>query len=126
MSVEVDSSTQSKCTGCVKWFNNKSGYGFITLMDNGDNKGKDIFCHHSSIQAKGDLYKYLVQGEYVEFEIRSIESDNHENQAVNITGIYSGDLMCETRNNNKDIQKVKDGFTQIKKRRPRKEMDTSE
>ena len=91
--------------GIVKWFNNKSGYGFITVLSDGDFNGKDIFAHHSSINVKSDLYKYLVQGEYVEFNIEKINSqdkEKYENQATHITGIKRGDLMCETRNNNKD------------------------
>ncbi len=98
-------------TGCVKWFNNKSGYGFITLMDKSDDyKGRDIFSHHSSIKASGDLYKYLVQGEYVEFDVQTMDSKEHEHQAVNITGVLGGDLMCETRFKNKDLSRVRDGF----------------
>ena len=66
----------------------------------GDLAGKDIFAHHTSIVVKKDIYKYLVQGEYVEFVVDKLESENnkHENQAKNITGILSNDLMCETRN----------------------------
>ena len=64
MSVEVVSST-NKNMGRVKWFNNKSGYGFISCL-NEDNKGKDIFVHHTAINSRQNLYKYLVQGEYVE------------------------------------------------------------
>jgi len=112
-------STQSTCekfTGCVKWFNNKSGYGFITVLTPGDLYKKDIFVHHSSISVSGDLYKYLVQGEYVEFNIEKMKVDTHENQATNIKGIFSGALMCETRFNNKDMSKNRDGFTQIKKK----------
>tara|TARA_B100001175_G_C19402386_1_gene586944 strand:+ start:147 stop:620 length:474 start_codon:yes stop_codon:yes gene_type:complete len=117
-SAEQQTSKEDSCcasekhTGCVKWFNNKSGYGFITLMDNdAEFKGRDIFSHHSSIKAGGDLYKYLVQGEYVEFDVQKMDSKNeHEHQAVNITGIMNGDLMCETRFKNKDLSRVRDGF----------------
>lgn len=113
MSVEsTEQQTKNKHTGCVKWFNNKSGYGFITLMDDdAELKGRDIFSHHSSIKASGDLYKYLVQGEYVEFDVQKMDSKNeHEHQAVNITGIMNGDLMCETRFKNKDLSRLRDGF----------------
>jgi len=117
MSVEsAEQQSTKKYTGCVKWFNNKSGYGFITLLPQSDNdtefSGRDIFSHHSSIKASGDLYKYLVQGEYVEFDVQKMDTKNndHEHQAVNITGIMKGDLMCETRFKNKDLSRVRDGF----------------
>ena len=32
--------------GRVKWFNNKAGYGFITVTD-GSRSGTDVFVHHS-------------------------------------------------------------------------------
>lgn len=112
----MSSSTDAKLMGCVKWFNNKSGYGFITILSDGDLKDKDIFAHHSSIIVKGDLYKYLVQGEYVEFCVEKMENKNHESQAVKITGIMGNDLMCETRNKNKDTSKSRDGFTQVRRK----------
>ena len=105
----------SKLTGMVKWFNNKSGYGFITVLSEGEHVKKDIFVHHSSICSKEDLYKYLVQGEYVEFSVESMKSETHEHQAIGIMGVMSGPLMCETRHKNKDLSKSRDGFTQIKK-----------
>ena len=47
--------------GHVKWFNNKAGYGFITMKkDNG--KDLDIFTHYSTIKMKDNQYRYLVQG----------------------------------------------------------------
>ena len=111
---------QKKLVGIVKWFNNKSGYGFITVLTDGELMGKDIFSHHSSIKVKSDLYKYLVQGEYVEFSVAKLEkkqneSSGHEFQAVSISGIMNGDLMCETRYKNKDTTKIgNNGFTKVK------------
>ena len=91
--------------GKVKWFNNKSGYGFVTFIDSSDLKGKDIFAHHSSLNVKDEIYKYLVQGEYVEFNVQKMDSGNHEYQAMNIKGILQNDLMCETRHKNRDLSK---------------------
>ncbi|WP_345415966.1 cold-shock protein [Halioxenophilus aromaticivorans] len=50
-------------TGTVKWFNADKGFGFITPEDG----GKDLFVHHSEIQASG--YKSLDDGQKVEFEV---------------------------------------------------------
>jgi CspA family cold shock protein len=52
-------------TGTVKWFNDAKGYGFIT-PDEGE---KDLFVHHSNIDAVG--FKSLAEGAKVEFEARS-------------------------------------------------------
>lgn len=52
--------------GKVKWFDNKSGFGFII-----QETGKDIFVHHTQINGKG--FKTLNEGEEVSFEI--IESE---------------------------------------------------
>jgi len=89
-------STSERFVGQVKWFNNKAGYGFITARD-GVNAGKDIFAHYSTVNVTNSQYKYLVQGEYVEFAIETSTKDNHEIQAVAISGIKGGALMCETR-----------------------------
>ena len=83
-------------TGRVKWFNNKAGYGFITVTD-GPKSGSDIFVHHSSVKVDSEQYKYLVQGEYIEFALSTVASDKHECQATDVSGIKGGKLMCETR-----------------------------
>lgn len=49
-------------TGKVKFFDNKLGYGFITMPD-----GKDAFVHHTSILGKG--YKTLLEGDNVSFDV---------------------------------------------------------
>lgn len=97
MSVQETVGTQSdRLTGQVKWFNNKAGYGFITVCS-GEHKDKDIFTHYSGIRVTNSQYKYLIQGEYVEFGLTKSENDKHEFQSVDITGISGGPLMCETR-----------------------------
>lgn len=83
-------------TGRVKWFNNKAGYGFITVTD-GSRSGTDVFVHHSAINVENQQYKYLIQGEYVDFDLIRTESEKHEWQASKVAGIKGGKLMCETR-----------------------------
>ena len=92
--------TKTMCTnqeninrGRVKWFNNKIGYGFITSSD-----GNDVFVHHSAIKVLEEQYRYLVEGEYVEFTTCIVEKSKHKYQAGHVQGISNGKLMCETRN----------------------------
>ena len=85
----------SRVTGRVKWFNNKAGYGFVTVAD-GPHAG-DVFVHHSAINVSEEQYRYLVQGEYVEFECVPVENGPHQWQASHVTGPNSGPMMCETR-----------------------------
>ena len=49
-------------TGTVKWFSDEKGFGFITP----DEGSKDLFVHHSSIDADG--YRSLPEGARVEYE----------------------------------------------------------
>jgi CspA family cold shock protein len=92
--------------GRVKWFNNKAGYGFITITD-GQRSGEDIFVHHSGINVDSEQFKYLVQGEYVEFHISATaEGAKHPTQATSVTGVKGGKLMCQTRNDNRKEKKV--------------------
>ncbi len=92
----TDKTTLSKTSGRVKWFNNKSGYGFITISD-GEHEGQDIFVHHSSITVEKEQYRYLVQGEYVEIILKEMLDSDHKWQATDVSGISGGKLMCETR-----------------------------
>jgi cold shock CspA family protein len=97
---DVTTSPETTCAsrliGRVKWFNNKAGYGFVTITD-GEKSGTDVFVHHSSINVLNQQYKYLVQGEYIELNIVNVENSTHECQSSNVSGIKGGKLMCETR-----------------------------
>ena len=48
--------------GTVKWFNETKGFGFIRVEG-----GKDVFVHHTDIQADG--FRTLTEGQRVEFEV---------------------------------------------------------
>ena len=108
----------NRIVGQVKWFNNKAGYGFITVSD-GENAGKDIFAHYSTIIAADSQYRYLVQGEYVEFDLSRSSNNTHEFQSGRISGIKGGKLMCETRQVNHRVVK-REGDSAVK---PRSEGD---
>jgi len=96
VTTSADTSSSERYTGRVKWFNTKAGYGFITITD-GSKSGSDVFVHHSSINVENEQYRYLVQGEYVEFTLSSVMKGDHEYQAGDVSGIKGGKLMCETR-----------------------------
>lgn len=93
--IEYESQNDILLTGIVKWFNDKSGFGFITVCDEGPYKNKDIFAHYSAIHVSNSQYKYLVQGEYVNFKLTDLHGGSHQYQASNISGIKNGPIMCE-------------------------------
>ncbi len=62
-------------TGTVKWFNDDKGFGFITP----DEGGKDLFVHHTGINANG--FKTLAEGAKVSFDA---ESGDKGPKAVNV------------------------------------------
>ena len=88
--------TDPSTNGRVKWFNNRAGYGFITISSE-EHQGEDVFVHHSAINVAHEQYRYLVQGEYVEFKLCNIKDNQHKWQAGSVKGINNGKLMCETR-----------------------------
>ena len=100
-SSETTTDVTSTFEGRVKWFNNKAGYGFIT-----DNSANDIFVHHTSLLVTSEQYKYLVQGEYVEFKVIKTTNSKYEYQADQVRGIKGGKLMCETRNEFKSERSI--------------------
>ena len=119
VSTPAVSSSSERFTGRVKWFNNKAGYGFITVTD-GPKSGSDVFVHHSSIKVDSEQYKYLVQGEYIEFCLSDTGGvGDHEYQAGDVCGIKGGKLMCETR---RDSRTARSQY----RSRPQQSEETSE
>jgi len=53
-----------RMTGTVKWYDEKKGFGFITL----DRDGKDIFLHHTALQPNED--NNIASGDFLTFEIK--------------------------------------------------------
>lgn len=62
-------------TGTVKWFSDDKGFGFITP----DESGKDLFVHHSGIQADG--FRTLAEGAKVSYDAQEGQKGP---QAVNV------------------------------------------
>ena len=95
---DVETNMSEKIIGQVKWFNVKAGYGFITVVSpTNEHKGKDIFVHYSALSVENSLYRYLVQGEYVEFQLVKSDSDKYELHAAAVSGLFGGTIMCENR-----------------------------
>ena len=77
--------------GNCKWFNSKLGYGFIRVCS-GELRGVDIFVHHSGLKPLNSSFKTMFKGEYVHF---NISEGRNGKQAIDVTGIYGGPLMCD-------------------------------
>jgi cold shock CspA family protein len=77
--------------GQCKWFSDKLGYGFVTIVNNGY-RGKDVFVHHTAIHPLNSKYRTLRKGEYVALDVKESEVGL---QGLNITGIQGGPMMCD-------------------------------
>jgi len=97
--------------GCVKWF--KDGYGFISKCGE---EGREVFVHHTALKVVEEQYRYLVAGEYVEYEISVTTGEKHKEQAGRVSGIKGGKLMCETRRMQEQSQSQRPGRVNVETR----------
>jgi cold shock CspA family protein len=110
--------------GQVKWFNNRLGYGFITIISECERRNEDIFVHQQHITPQTSDYRSLQQGEYVSFLLGKAdtegESSKHCTQAVSVTGVFGGTLMCDQipRRNNAPSTTTESTKTQPQTTRP--------
>jgi cold shock CspA family protein len=100
MSCENNTSTSASTEvmqAKVKWFNSQAGYGFIEMITD-DGNTEDLFVHHSALKVSSDMFRYLVEGEYVEYSTKIIKRSGEDKlTAYAVTGIGKGPLQCETR-----------------------------
>jgi len=63
-----------------------------------------MFVHHSALVVPENQFKYLVEGEYVEFSPASRDGDDDGSRmtASDVTGPHRGPLMCQTRSERRD------------------------
>ena len=95
-----------RLTGRVKWFNNKTGFGFISVVGGNDQykDASEVFVHHSAVTVSQEQYRYLVEGEYVEFSVVTTDTGDHKFQAGDVRGVKGGKLFCETRHEHRATQ----------------------
>ena len=95
--VPETSDVQQTHTGRCKWFNNRLGYGFVTVDNRteGSDVPEDIFIHQTNVHPNSSTYRTLRQGEYVSF---ALSRDDNSVQAVNVTGLNGGPLLCDSQN----------------------------
>lgn len=106
-------SAYGRYIGHVKWFSDTLNYGFITMCSRvslhppsltaegpataaaaeAAATGRDIFVHHTGVLPQISSYKTLRKGEYVSMNLCV---GSHGPQAIDVTGIAGGPLMCDT------------------------------
>ena len=88
-------------SGRCKWFSNRLGYGFITIdtREEGSSTPEDVFIHQTNVHPSSSTFRTLYQGEYLSFALSSTDGSW---QAVSVTGINGGPLLC-------DAQRRRDG-----------------
>ena len=97
MESEDDTPTPKLFTGRVKFYSRTRMYGFITcdVLSDERKDQRDIFVHSSAVEPykKHNCKPYLVDGEYVEFNIKKSRKGDI---AVSVRGIGNGPLMMDS------------------------------
>lgn len=98
--------SQPRTTGFVKWFDDKRGIGFITIIA-GEHRNTDVFVHQTNVRPHLSNYRTLTAGEYVDFVYGEADNSNdtnrdHNHQALYVTGIMGGALMCDNNSHRRN------------------------
>jgi cold shock CspA family protein len=98
--------------GRVKWFQPRKGFGFVTLQTgttgaDGTPVTTDIFVYHKGIKVQVEQYRFLMEGEYIQFNLAKSDNPSQVCQAVNVRGVDGGMLMCETQNERNRVAQQK-------------------
>ena len=110
-----------RMTGTVKWYNEKKGFGFITL----DRNGKDIFLHHTAMQpnqdnniTSGDCLTFAIQPQkkgFAAVEVKRLKSEevvqssiSEEIKPIQYNQIDNGLNFADLELDSKILQAVRD------------------
>ncbi len=84
--------------GNVVWFDQKKGFGFVTIITPGSEfTGREIFVHYTSIKSHNN-FKKLLPGENVSLNIVKNTSENNNGKeyiSQNVTGLYGSRLLVD-------------------------------
>lgn len=109
--------------GCVKWFNAKKGYGFITVQSpSSELANTDVFVHFSHLNVSGDCYKRLFPGEYVSMSLG--KSKDGRDICMDVSGVEGGRLLTENTEYFYRVTKRYDGPQETQETKETKEETT--
>lgn len=72
-------------SGCVKWFDDAKGYGFLSVDGLPDDREHNVFVGFREIERKGEEFRTLVPHQRVIFDIGTDRSGRRH--AVNVRAI---------------------------------------
>jgi cold shock CspA family protein len=94
--------------GCVRWFNAKKGYGFVTVMTQTvPQANTDVFVHFSNLNVSQDCYKRLFPGEYVSMNLG--KGSDGRDICTDVSGVQGGKLLTENSEHFYRVTKRYDG-----------------
>ena len=80
--------------GRVKWFSKPKGFGFITIINDEEQKigNTEVFCHFSNIMSEN--YKILFSGEFVSCDVKKNDKDGRLG-CFNVRGLNGYPLLID-------------------------------
>ena len=91
-SIKIYDGEIGECIGRVKWFSKPKGFGFITIINDCEHNGTEVFCHFSNIMS--DNYKILFSGEFVSCSVKKNDKDGRLG-CFNVRGVNGYPLLTD-------------------------------